>query len=90
MERKIAGRTAEGGVNIEKLISNIIWLPVLFVLTVGEKLRKKEVQKDFCKNGFCMAKQYSKCKNFQPVHDLGYCKYVGLGWTCDFEGEDER
>ncbi len=41
MERKIAGRTAEGSVNIEKLISNIIWLPVLFVLTVGEKLRKK-------------------------------------------------
>ena len=88
MERKIAGRTAEGSVNIEKLISNIIWLPVLFVLTVGEKLRKKEAPLDYCKNGFCTATEYSQCKNFQPVHDLDFCRYCGIGWTCDFEGEE--
>lgn len=46
-------------------------------------------EKDYCKDGLCTAEQHSDCVNFQPVHDLDYCKYVGLGWTCDFEGEDE-
>jgi len=49
-----------------------------------------EQGKDFCKNGFCTAKQYSQCKNFQPVHDLDFCRYCGIGWTCNFEVEDER
>ena len=47
-------------------------------------------EKDYCNDGFCTAKQYSQCKNFQPVHDLDFCRYCGIGWTCDFEVEDER
>jgi len=45
-------------------------------------------EKDYCNDGLCTAEQHSDCVNFQPVHDLDYCKYVGLGWTCNFEGEE--
>ena len=48
------------------------------------------IAEKYLKDLLRMAKQYSQCKNFQPVHDLDYCKYVGLGWTCNFEGDDER